>query len=287
MELHLIDTANFYADGGAMFGAIPKSAWSRRYPSNDENQCVLTTRSALVVTDCGHVILIDNGAGSKHPKALSSYRFFNRKDLKEELRKMGVTPESVTDVVLTHLHFDHCGDTVERVVNDKKELEDRLSFPNATHWVSKAQWENFIRPNALEKDSYFQEDMQMVEAESRLRLIDQDAQLCDAVGLKLFDGHTPGQIVAYIDLPEQTYVFAGDVVPLSPNISPKWISAYDIEPLKSYNEKIRLLNEAAEKNQILIYCHDAYTAYSGVKKIKDFFVKTVNSGEKPAPRISL
>lgn len=270
MKIQLIDTGYFYADGGAMFGAIPKTAWSRRYPSDENNGCVLAMRSALVTTDCGRIVLIDNGAGNKHLKQLSYYRFFNLIDLKDALREKGILPEQITDVILTHLHFDHCGYTTQK----KEETgEYELAFPNATHWVSRKQWENFRHPNPLEKDSYFKENMQAVEDKGKLCLIDNDTFLASSVQLRLFDGHTPGQIAPYISGSGRTYVFAGDVIPLEASVSPEWISAYDTHPVLSYSEKIRMLEEAVREEQILIYCHDAYTSCSTVKKVKEFFKK--------------
>ena len=269
MDIQLIDTGFFYADGGAMFGAIPKTAWSRRYPSNEQNGCVLAMRSVLVRDDNGRIILIDNGAGDKHLKQLSYYNFFDLADLGEELQKRGVACEEVTDVILTHLHFDHCGYTTRKT----QQPGYALSFPNATHWVSRRQWENFLHPNALEKDSYFIENMQAVEESGKLCLIDGETQLCSAVNLRLFDGHTPGQIAPYITTPERTYVFAGDVIPLAASVSPEWISAYDTYPVLSYREKVRMLEEAAREKQALIYCHDAYTRCSTVKKVNDFYRK--------------
>lgn len=270
MKIQLIDTGYFYADGGAMFGAIPKTAWSRRYPCDENNGCVLAMRSALVTTDCGRIILIDNGAGNKHLKQLSYYRFFNLIDLKDTLQEKGILPEQITDVVLTHLHFDHCGYTTQK----KEETGNyELSFPNATHWVSRKQWENFLHPNPLEKDSYFRENMQAVEDKGKLCLIDNDTFLYPSVQLRLFDGHTPGQIVPYISDEEHTYVFAGDVIPLEASVSPEWISAYDTYPVLSYSEKIRMLEEAVGEEQILIYCHDAYTSASTIKKVREFFKK--------------
>ena len=271
MDIQLIDTGYFYADGGAMFGAIPKAAWSRRYPSDEQNGCVLAMRSALIVTNCGRVILVDNGAGDKHLKQLSYYRFFDLADLQTELKKRGILPEHVTDVVLTHLHFDHCGYTTQKTIREDGSPGYSLSFPNATHWVSRKQWENFLHPNALEKGSYFPENMQAVADKGRLHLIDRDTPLCSSVRLRLFDGHTPGQIAPYVSTPERTYIFAGDVIPLEASLSPDWISAYDTYPVASYNEKVRMLEEAAREQQAIIYCHDAYTRCSTVKKVNDFF----------------
>lgn len=273
MKIRLIDTGYFYADGGAMFGAIPKTAWSRRYPSNEQNGCVLAMRSAVIITDCGRTILIDNGAGDKHLKLLGYYKFFGLADLCTELAKRDILPEQITDVVLTHLHFDHCGYTTREEKDQNDATSHVLSFPNANHWVSRRQWENFLHPNALEKDSYFRENMQAVADNGKLRLIEEDTRLCPTVNLRLFDGHTPGQIAPYIATPERTYVFAGDVIPLEASVSPEWISAYDTFPVLSYQEKVRMLEEAAREGQAIIYCHDAYTPCSTVKKVNDFFKK--------------
>lgn len=270
MEIDLIDTGCFYADGGAMFGAIPKTAWSRRYPSNEKNGCILTMRSLLISKYPEKIILVDNGAGNKHLDQLSYYNFFNLVDLEEELRKKGITPEQVTDVILTHLHFDHCGYSTRK---EEKTGELYPSFPNATHWVSRKQWENFLHPNPLEKDSYFMENMQAIADKGLLRLIDTDTKLCPDIELRIFDGHTPGQLVPYITTSEQTFVFAGDVIPLVASVSPEWISAYDTHPVTSYQEKVRMLEEAAREGQVLIYCHDAYTKCSTVKKVNNFYKK--------------
>lgn len=270
MEIDLIDTGCFYADGGAMFGAIPKTAWSRRYPSNEKNGCILTMKSLLISKYPEKIILVDNGAGNKHLDQLSYYNFFNLVDLEEELRKKGITPEQVTDVILTHLHFDHCGYSTRK---EEKTGELYPSFPNATHWVSRKQWENFLHPNPLEKDSYFMENMQAIADKGLLRLIDTDTKLCPDIELRIFDGHTPGQIVPYITTSEQTFVFAGDVIPLVASVSPEWISAYDTYPVTSYQEKVRMLEEAAREGQVLIYCHDAYTKCSTIKKVNNFYKK--------------
>lgn len=270
MEIDLIDTGCFYADGGAMFGAIPKTAWSRRYPSNEKNGCILTMRSLLISKYPEKIILVDNGAGNKHLDQLSYYNFFNLVDLEEELRKKGITPEQVTDVILTHLHFDHCGYSTRK---EEKTGELYPSFPNATHWVSRKQWENFLHPNPLEKDSYFMENMQAIADKGLLRLIDTDTKLCPDIELRIFDGHTPGQLVPYITTSEQTFVFAGDVIPLVASVSPEWISAYDTYPVTSYQEKVRMLEEAAREGQVLIYCHDTYTKCSTVKKVNNFYKK--------------
>lgn len=268
MTIQLFETGYFYADGGAMFGAIPKTAWSRRYPADESNGCILAMRSALIETADGRRILIDTGAGRTQMEALSYYRFFRLSDLAGELSRRQAAPERITDVVLTHLHFDHCGSCTRPEGPDGAFAP---LFPEARYWVSRPQWENFLHPHPLEKDSYFRESMQAVAERGQLQWVEADCQLGAEIDLRLFEGHTPGQLVAYLHSADQTVVFAGDVVPLAASVSPEWISAYDTRPLDSYTEKIRLLDEAAREKQTVIYCHDAYTVASTVKKIKDFY----------------
>jgi glyoxylase-like metal-dependent hydrolase (beta-lactamase superfamily II) len=271
MTVEWLDTGYFYADGGAMFGAIPKTVWRRRYPVNDRNQCVLAMRSVLVTADDGRIILIDNGAGNKRLEQFSYYNFFNLADLNEMLAGRGIDPGQITDVALTHLHFDHCGYTT---YTDDRSGKLRLSFPNATHWVSREQWENCLQPNPLEKDSLLIENIEPVADAGKLQLIDEDTRICREINLRLYGGHTPGQIVPYIRTPGRTVVFAGDVIPLAASVSPAWISAYDTFPVASCYEKIRLLEEAAMEKQAVIYCHDAYTPCTGIKKINNFYKAT-------------
>jgi glyoxylase-like metal-dependent hydrolase (beta-lactamase superfamily II) len=251
-----------------MFGPIPKTAWQHRYPCNDKNQGVLAMRSALVHSDDERIILIDTGAGDKQLKQLSYYGFFNLVDLREELSGRGVAPEQVTDVVLTHLHFDHCGYLTQK--DDAGETTTPV-FPNATHWISREQWDNCHRPNHLEKDSYFIENIYAVAKANKIQLITEDTTLCRDIRLRLYNGHTPGQIVPYLKTSEHTIVFAGDVIPLAANVSPEWISAYDTFPVTSYYEKVRMLEEAATEGQALIYCHDAYVCCTTIRKVGSFY----------------
>lgn len=276
MKIESIESGYFFADGGAMFGVIPKSAWSRRYPVNEDNRCILTMRCLLVCTDNGRVILIDNGSGNKQSRLLSYYNFFEMKDVGNELLKRGILLEQVTDIVLTHLHFDHCGYTT---VSDRNTGVISPTFPNATCWVSKLQWENFCNPSPLDKNSYFIENLYPVKEAGKLRLIDQDTELSKEIDLRLYNGHTLGQIVPYIKTKSTTYVFAGDVIPLAASVSLEWISAYDLFPVTSYYEKVRMLEEAAIKNQTIIYCHDAYTNCSKIKKVGHYF-KAINISAK-------
>lgn len=260
-SIESIETGYFYADGGAMFGAVPKRAWSRKYPSDEMNGCVLVMRSLLVRTE-NKCILVDTGVGDKYffPE-LNYYRFFHIKDLRAELLARNVHPEEITDVVLTHLHFDHCGGCTLR---GEKGLQS--VFLNAEYWVSQKQWQAFCHPHPLEKDSFYREFMQPMEKNNQLRLLDTEYLLCKEVSLLLADGHTDGQIVPLIRTESETILFAGDLVPLMANLSPEWISAYDLNPKISYDEKVRFLKMAADEAMRIVYCHDAYASSSKLKE---------------------
>ena len=154
LEYQILKTGFFLADGGAMFGAIPKRVWKRKYPSDDQNRCCLAMNCLLVWND-NRVVLLDSGAGNKELGKLSHYEFQDKKDLRELISSQGFSPEQITDVVLSHLHFDHCGGCTYR----DQEGNLQVTFPNARHWVGEKQWQNYLHPNALEKDAYRSDDM--------------------------------------------------------------------------------------------------------------------------------
>ena len=267
MKLHKIEAGTFQVDGGAIFGVVPKKVWQKRYPCNAENFCHLSMR--LLFIDTGEKkILIDTGTGTKQLPYLKYYGFESIPNLEIELQKIGYSSSEITDLVLTHLHFDHCGGCTDYEA-DGKSLT--LAFPNATHWVGKAQWENFLTPNVREGDSYFPENMLAIERAGKLRLVSKNEWLCKEVELRLFNGHSIGQLVAYIHLADKTYVYVGDVIPIAASLPIAWISAYDTNPIKSMEEKKELLQEAVEKNQILFFEHDLYNECCRVKEVNGRF----------------
>ncbi len=254
MDIYTIEAGYFNADGGACFGVVPKRVWSKRYPADADNFCKLTMRCMLVKTKDKN-ILIDTGAGHKQKDYFKFYGIKDVLDFHEVLPHYGLTAEDITDVVLSHLHFDHCGDCT-RYDADKNLV---LTFPNAQYWVGKTQWENFLNPNIREADSYFPENMMPVHEAGRLKLVTDETDLCEGVTLKLFDGHTPGQIVAFVNNGKRTFVFAGDVIPAAANVPLAWVSAYDTYPVVSMEAKKILMDETISENQVLVMVHDAYT----------------------------
>ena len=288
MKLHKIEAGLFHCDGGAIFGVVPKRVWQKRYPCNEDNFCTLSMRCLLADTGTRR-ILIDTGCGDKQLDYLKYFDIRQGIRFEPELNRLRYTCADITDVVLTHLHFDHCGGCTYYINKEKGELA--LAFPNATHWVGAAQWENYLHPNVREGNSYFEENMRPVEQAGRLRLVHQDEWLCPEIELRLYDGHTPGQLCPYLHAAEGTYVYTGDIIPLAASLPLAWVSAYDVEPLRSMTAKERLLCEAADKGQILFFEHDATTECGTVQKVNGRYRFTPcppmpPTGSVPAARAS-
>lgn len=274
MSFRLINTGCFYADGGAMFGAVPKVAWSRSYPANERNLCVLAMHAGVVRTDDERVIVVDPGVGQDQLKDTPAiyYQFYDTTDICDSLQQMGIRPEEVTDVIFTHLHFDHCGAAVRKQANG-----DLVPvFPNAIHWVSRSQYENERHPHPLEADSFLPGNTDALDKHGLLRFIEAAAQPYESLRMQLYDGHTSGQIAASIqvkaaDAPNQTLVFPGDIIPLASHIVQERISAYDLYPTLSYNGKVEILEKAAANEHLLVFYHDAYTPCATIKKVRTSF----------------
>ena len=194
MKLYKIEAGNFQVDGGAIFGVVPKRVWQKRYPCNEDNFCRLAMRCLLIDTG-DRKILIDSGTGDKQLDYLKYYDFNGVVNFDEELKKYGLKCSDITDVILTHLHFDHCGGCTKYNA-DRSKVE--LTFPNATHWVGEAQWKNFLNPNVREGDSYFPENMLLVHEAGKLKLVTDNQLVCSDVEVRIFNGHTVGQLVTYI-----------------------------------------------------------------------------------------
>ncbi len=258
IKFHIIESGYFMADGGAMFGPIPKMYWERKYPCNENNLCVMAMRCLFVETESRR-ILIDTGVGNKHE--LKFYQPHNLKDIIEEIKRIGYDPSEITDVILTHLHFDHCGYATYFDIN-KKAIP---TFSNATYWLSKAQWENYRNPRLYEADAFFSENIEPVFHSNQLTLIEEDAKLFEGFSLKLYDGHTPGQIAVFIDSNNDKIVYPGDVVPTSAHISLGWLSAFDNNAALAMEEKKRLLDKVVEEGRTAIFYHDAHIVSAKVE----------------------
>jgi len=262
MKIYKIEAGSFFVDGGAAFGVVPKKVWQKRYPCNEDNYCKVNMRLMLIETG-SKLILIDTGTGDKQLDYLKYYGFEGVIDFEQALNKLGYSPSDITDVIFTHLHFDHCGGAT-RYNADKTALE--LVFSNATHWVSEAQWQNFLNPNVREGDSYFKENMIPIVEAGKLKAVAQNQFICPEIEMRIYNGHTTGQLVSYISHNNNTIIYCGDVIPLAANIPLAWISAYDVFPLTAMEDKKKLLDEASDKGQILFFEHDSYTECCTVER---------------------
>jgi len=255
MKLYPIETGNLKLDGGAMFGVVPKVLWQKSYPADDNNLCNWAMRCLLVV-DGDRKILIDNGIGNKQDEKWLKHYYLNGDDtLEASLGKTNVAPDDITDIILTHMHFDHCGGSV-KWNNDKTGFE--LAFPNATYWASTKQYNWATNPNRREKASFLKENIMPLEKSGKLKLVDEDGEYIPNINFVLFDGHTDGQIIPHINAGGKTVVFMADLLPATAHIPMPWVMAYDTRPLLTLTDKERFFNAAIKHNYILFFEHDLY-----------------------------
>jgi len=254
MKLHLFNIANFKVDGGAMFGVVPKVLWSRVYTSDERNLINLTLRSMVVETS-GHVILIDTGWGDKQDeKFFRHVNMHGGEGLLKGLQNRGFKPEDITDVFLTHLHADHCGGCVKKDVTSGYEL----TFPAARYHISRTQWDWAIKNNLREADSFLEENILPIEKMGRLNLINKEGELFPGFSFFICHGHTPGLMIPVIKYKEKTLVYTGDLIPTIAHIPLIWNMSYDIESLKTIEEKQKILGEALHGGYILVFQHDEH-----------------------------
>jgi glyoxylase-like metal-dependent hydrolase (beta-lactamase superfamily II) len=252
MQIFTIDAGNFLCDGGGIFGGVPKLLWERQIKADNRNLIKLAMRCLLVVAG-ERKVLIETGAGDKLSwKFIENNGIENPHLLIDSLHHAGFKPEDITDVLHTHLHWDHCGGGTK--FNDKKEVV--ATFPNATYHCTKSQWENALSPNPREGDAYFKKDFLPLSDSGQLNLIEKENELFPGFELRIFNGHTPGMIVPLIEYRGRKIAYITDLTPLTSNVPLKWISAYDLYPVTSMEEKGIFLREAFEKNYLLYFEHD-------------------------------
>jgi glyoxylase-like metal-dependent hydrolase (beta-lactamase superfamily II) len=254
MQLHKIETGNLKLDGGAMFGVVPKSIWNKSYPSDENNLCNWAMRCLLVV-DGDRKILIDNGIGDKQDeKFLKHYYLNGDATLENSLAIPGYSPDDITDMFLTHLHFDHCGGSIKKV----GEFDFEPTFKNATYWISKPQWEWATSPNRREKASFLKENIFPIQESGQLKIIEEETEIFPGFKVKIFNGHTDGQMIPHISYKGKTIVFMADLLPSTAHVPLPYIMAYDTRPLITLQDKERFFEEAIKNDYILFFEHDLY-----------------------------
>jgi glyoxylase-like metal-dependent hydrolase (beta-lactamase superfamily II) len=262
MKLYSIDTGFFKLDGGAMFGVVPKSIWSKLNPSDENNLCTWALR-CLLIEDGKRLILIDNGIGNKQSEKFFSYYYLHGdSSLDTALAKHGFIKDDITDVFLTHLHFDHCGGSIIRE-------GDKLipAFKNATYWSNQEHWNWAIYPNEREKASFLKENIIPIQESSQLKFIevvDSEADellssisFTENIKVRFVSGHTDKMMLPQIKYKDKTIVFMADLLPSIAHIPLPYIMAYDMFPLTTLDEKKSFLREAVNNNYVLFFEHDA------------------------------
>jgi len=262
MQLYSINTGFFKLDGGAMFGVVPKSIWNKVNPADENNLCSWALR-CLLIEDGNRLILVDNGNGDKQDaKFFSHYHLHGDDTLDKSLAKYGFHRDDITDVILTHLHFDHCGGTIRRD-------GDRLvpNFKNATVWSNEEHWQWATHPNDREKASFLKENIFPIQESGQLKFISiparenslnklASAAFTNSISIRIADGHTRAMMLPQIQYKDRTIVFMADLLPSQGHIPLPYVMGYDMFPMTTLDEKKSFLEEAVDNNYILFFEHD-------------------------------
>ncbi|MCG9880281.1 MAG: MBL fold metallo-hydrolase [Bacteroidia bacterium] len=263
MELFTIETGNFKLDGGAMFGVVPKSIWHKLNPADDNNMISLAMR-CLLVQDGDRLILIDNGMGSKQDAKFFGYYFLHGDfSLDASLAKHGFSRNDITDMVLTHLHFDHCGGSIQYNA-DRTKLE--TAFPNAIYWVAEDHWNEAMSPNPREKASFLKENILPIKESGQLQLLQPGQQFHKDIDILFSKGHTQHMMHPLIPYKGTKLLYLADVIPTQAHLPIPYVMGYDVRPLDTMKEKTDILAMAAENNWVLYFEHDPFHAACTVQQ---------------------
>lgn len=255
MKLYSINTGYFKLDGGAMFGVVPKSIWNKLNPSDENNLCSWALR-CLLIEDEGRLILVDNGIGDKQDAKFFGHYYLHGNDtLDGSLAKHGFHRDDITDVILTHLHFDHCGGSI---IRSGEELLP--AFKNATYWCNERHWKWATEPNEREKASFLKENILPIKSSGQLKMVPlpdwNTTEFSTNISLRFVHGHTDAMMLPQINYKDRTVVFMADLLPAAAHIPLPYVMAYDMFPLTTLQEKKSFLHEAIENNYILFFEHD-------------------------------
>ena len=268
MKLYPIETGNFKLDGGAMFGVVPKTIWNKTNPADDNNLIDIAAR-CLLIEDGNRLILIDTGMGNKQSeKFFGYYSLWGSHSLDTSLAKYGFHRDDITDVFMTHLHFDHCGGSIQW---NKDKTGYEPAFKNAAFWSNENHWQWATEPNVREKASFLKENIIPMQESGQLRFIQrpEDDFLVKSelgFGILFVDGHTEKQMIPHIQYQDKTIVFCADLLATAGHIPVPYVMGYDTRPLLTMPEKTKFMNAAAENNYYLFLEHDAHNEIITVEK---------------------
>lgn len=254
-ELYSVETGRFRLDGGAMFGVVPKTLWSRYIDVDDKNRILMAMRCLLVKSNnTGKTYLIDNGTGTKFSEKFKNIYQIDHEhsNLLDSLDQLGFGPEDISDIIFSHLHFDHCGGTT---YYDGDELKHR--FPNATYHVTKKQLETAVNPNAREKASFLSDNIEPIKNWDKLNVVDEFHKYEEGIDALPVSGHTLGQQLPRISDGDTTVVFMADLIPTHLHLPLPWVMGYDMYPVKTLDEKKQYLSRAVNEGWYLFLEHDA------------------------------
>ena len=268
MELYPIEAGNFKLDGGAMFGVVPKTIWNRTNPA-DENNLIDMAARCLLIEDGDKLILVDTGMGDKQSdKFYGYYNLWGDESIDKSLKKYGFHRDEITDVFMTHLHFDHCGGSIQW---NKDRTGYEPAFKNARFWSNKDHWEWAVKPNPREKASFLRENIIPMEQSGKLHFLEKDPgqnflqSTHLGFGVLFVDGHTDKQMIPHIQYQNKTLVFMADLLPTAGHVPLPYVMGYDTRPLLTMGEKEAFLNRAADEKYYLILEHDAHNQIITVK----------------------
>lgn len=253
MKLYTINAGHFKLDGGAMFGTVPKSIWHKLNPADENNMCSWAMR-CLLIEDGNRLFLIDNGMGTKQSEKFFGYYYLHGDDsLEKSLNKAGFTSDDVTDMILSHLHFDHCGGSI-RFNKDRSGYEP--AFKNAIYYSTERHWKWATEPNPREKPSFLSENILPIKESGQLKFVTEGEHIAETISVMFANGHTDGMIIPHIKYKGKTLVYMADLMPSVGHIPVNYVMGYDTRPLITMQEREPFMKQAADEEFVLYLEHD-------------------------------